>query len=301
MKIGAVFPHQHIGDDPVVIRDWAQAVEGLGYSHILVYDHVVGAAHENREPKLTGPYTEEHAFHEPLMLLSYLAGITQKVELVTSILILPQRQTVLAAKQVAELDILSGERVRLGVGTGWNHVEYDCLNVPFADRGRRQVEQIDLMRKLWSEPIVDYHGEFHRVDRAGLKPRPKRQVPIWFGGWGKIAFRRAAALGDGFIFANLRSTERDVGLLARLREELDKAGRSFDDFGVEAILDYPVGKENWREEVLAWREAGADHIAIRMEQPGKAEYDSMRTSMNTPQHYIDGLANYWEVVGDLAS
>ena len=197
MKIGAVFPHLEIGNDPVVIRDWAQAVEDLGYSHILAYDHVIGAVHEHREPPLLGPYTETSAFHEPLVLFGYFAACTRRVELATGILILPQRQTVLVAKQAAEIDLLSGGRLRLGVGTGWNYVEFDSLNENFHDRGQRQEEQVTLLRALWSEPVLDYHGRWHRVDRAGLKPLPGRQIPIWFGGFVDAAFERAARLGDG--------------------------------------------------------------------------------------------------------
>lgn len=148
MQIGAVFPHQEIGDDPLVVRDWAQAVEDLGYSHILAYDHVIGAVHADREPKLWGPYTENDAFHEPFVLFGYLAACTTRVGLATGVLILPQRQTVLVAKQAAEVDLLSGERLRLGVGTGWNYVEYDSLNEDFGTRGKRQEEQVALMRKL---------------------------------------------------------------------------------------------------------------------------------------------------------
>ena len=181
MNIGAVFPHLEIGDDPIVVRDWAQAVEDIGYSHILAYDHVIGAVHANREPKLLGPYTQASAFHEPFVLFGYFAAITQRVELATGILILPQRQTVLVAKQAAEIDLLSGGRLRLGVGTGWNYVEYDSLNEDFANRGIRQEEQIELLRALWTQPVIDYKGDYHRIERAGLKPLPARQIPIWFG------------------------------------------------------------------------------------------------------------------------
>ncbi|MEM7018975.1 MAG: LLM class flavin-dependent oxidoreductase, partial [Pseudomonadota bacterium] len=156
MKIGAVFPHQEIGEDPVVIRDWAQAAEEIGYSHLLVYDHVLGAVHENREPKLWGPYNEHDDFHEPFVLFGYFASCTQRVELVTGVLILPQRQTSLVAKQAAQIDLLSGGRLRLGVGTGWNYVEYDSLNEDFANRGKRQEEQIELMRKLCTAGRVDF-------------------------------------------------------------------------------------------------------------------------------------------------
>ena len=178
MKIGAVFPHLEIGSDPLVIRDWAQAAEEIGYSHLLVYDHVIGAEHEGREPKLWGPYTEESSFHELFVLFGFFAACTKRIGLASGVLILPQRQTVLVAKQAAEVDILSGGRLRLGVGTGWNYVEYDSLNENFTNRGRRQIEQVELLRKLWQEPLVSYEGEYHKVERAGLKPLPSRQLSL---------------------------------------------------------------------------------------------------------------------------
>src|SRR5215212_5329483 len=188
MQFGAVFPTTEIGDDPVAIRDFAQAAEGLGYSYIVAYDHVLGAVHEGRDPKLSGPYTEQHAFHEPFVLFGYLAGVTSTIELETAVIIL-QRQAVLAAKQAAEVDVLSGGRLRLGLGTGWNYVEYEGLDVPWARRGKRFDEQIELMRQLWGEPVVDYAGTFHRVDRAGIAPRPAHQIPIWLGGGSEAALR----------------------------------------------------------------------------------------------------------------
>lgn len=294
MKIGAIFPHLEIGNDPIVIRDWAQTAEGLGYSHILAYDHVIGAVHANREPPLWGPYTEESAFHEPFVLFGYFASCTTRVELVTGILILPQRQTVLVAKQAAQVDLLSGGRLRLGVGTGWNYVEYEALNENFHDRGRRQEEQVALLRKLWAEPVVDYEGKWHRVDRAGLKPLPGRQIPIWFGGFTEAAFRRAAAIGDGFIFGS--SHEANLAALEQVRGHLQAAGRGSDPFGIEAMVNFQSGPEQWRREIEDWRAAGADYVSMR----GMA-LRGMGEGMKSPQEHIDALRTYWEVVGDLAS
>ena len=239
MKIGAVFPHLEIGSDPVVIRDWAQAAEEIGYSHLLIYDHVIGAVHENREPALWGPYTEASLFHEIFVLFGYLAACTSRVELASGILILPQRQTVLVAKQAAEVDILSGGRLRLGVGTGWNYVEYDSLNENFGNRGKRQEEQVEVMRKLWQEPVVSYEGKYHNIDRAGLKPLPERQIPVWFGGFTDVVFERAARIGDGFIFDSGQA--ENLAALALLKGHLSNAGRSLDDFGVEALLNCQSG------------------------------------------------------------
>ena len=198
MKLGVVFPQNEIGDDPVAIRDFAQAAEALGYADLLVYDHVLGA-HPERENPLDGPYTHEHPFHEPFVLFGYLAGQTERIELVTGILILPQRQAALVAKQAAEVDVLSGGRLRLGVGTGWNTVEYESLGTAWKTRARRMEEQIDLMRKLWTEPVIDYSGDFHRVDKAGILPLPGRSIPIWMGGFSPPAWERAARMGDGLI------------------------------------------------------------------------------------------------------
>jgi probable F420-dependent oxidoreductase len=294
MQIGAVFPHLEIGNDPVVIRDWAQTAEGLGYSHILAYDHVIGAVHADRDPPLWGPYTESSAFHEPLVLFGYFAACTVRIGLATGILILPQRQTVLVAKQAAEIDILSGGRLRLGIGTGWNYVEYESLNEDFGNRGRRQVEQVELLRKLWSEPVVDYAGRWHRVDRAGLKPLPGRRIPIWFGGFNDVAFKRAAEIGDGFIFGG--SQADGLAAMRKLQGFLDASNREAGSFGVEALLNYQAGRANWRSEIEQWRQAGAGLVSMRgMSLRGMGE------GMPTPQAHIDALREYWEEVGDLAT
>ena len=293
MKIGVVFPHQEIGDDPAVIREWAQTAEELGYSHILAYDHVLGAVHDGRDPKLWGPYTEEDDFHEPFVLFGYLAACTRRIELATGVVILPQRQTALVAKQAAEVDILSGGRLRLGVGTGWNYVEYDSLNEDFRNRGPRQEEQVELLRRLWAEPVVDFSGDHHRIDRAGLKPLPGRQIPIWFGGFAPVAFRRAARIGDGFIFGS--GQRQNLEALDLVRRELDNAGRNDSEFGIEALLNYQSGPGRWRGEVETWREAGADYVAVRaMAMRG------LGGGLSSPREHIDALGKYWASVGDLA-
>jgi len=291
MKIGAIFPHLEIGDDPIAIRDWAQTAEQLGYSHLIAYDHVIGAVHADRDPPLWGPYTEDSAFHEPFVLFGYLAALTTRLELVTGVLILPQRQTILVAKQAAEIDILSGGRFRLGVGTGWNYVEYDSLNESFSSRGRKQEEQIDLMRKLWAEKVLDYSGEWHRVERAGLKPLPGRQIPIWFGGFNDVAFRRAARIGDGFIFGSAH--EANLEALKAVRQYVADTGRNPSEFGIEAMVNWHAGPDQWRREVQDWCDVGADYVSMRdMSPPGN-------TGMS-PQEHIEALQTYWEAVKDLA-
>lgn len=301
MKIGAVFPHLEIGADPVVIRDWAQTAEDLGYSHLLVYDHVIGAVHEGREPPLWGPYTEASAFHEAMVLLGYFASCTSRVELVTGILILPQRQTVLVAKQAAEVDLLSGGRLRLGVGTGWNYVEYEALNETFSNRGRRQAEQIELLRELWSEPVLDYSGEWHRIDRAGLRPLPGRRIPIWLGGFTDAAFRRAAALADGFIFGgsqsdSLAALERLRGYLQGPHAEGRFQGEAHRTFGIEAMVNYQSGPDGWRRDIEEWQAAGADYVSMR-----SMALRGMGEGLESPAAHIEALETYWSVVSDLVN
>jgi len=293
MKIGAIFPHQEIGSDPVVIRDWAQAAEALGYGTIVVYDHVIGAVHEERTPKLWGPYTEQDAFHEPFVLFGFFAACTRSIDLATGILILPQRQTVLVAKQAAEVDILSGGRLRLGIGTGWNYVEYDSLNENFDNRGQRQEEQVALLRELWSQPVIRYDGAFHQVDRAGLKPLPERDIPIWFGGFAPVAFKRAARLGDGFMFGSGR--EENLAAYDAVQAALQDQGRTADDFGIEAFVNYQGGPDLWRSEAQEWLARDADYISMRaMKLRGQGD------GLASPQAHIDALETYWQAVGDLA-
>ncbi len=295
IKLGATFPTTEIGNDPGAIRDWAQTAESLGYHHILTYDHVLGAVHAGREPRLTGPYTERDAFHEPFVLFAYLAAITERIELTTGVLILPQRQTALVAKQAIEIDVLSRGRLRLGVGTGWNHVEYDSLGVPFAERGARFDEQVALLRQLWSEPVIDFRGKFHRIDRAGLLPQPTRRIPLWFGGFTPPALRRAARTGDGFLFG--ASPRHMGGLLANLLELLDKEGRARSDFGADAVIDFSAPRDTWGSEVERWREAGGTHITLRAMDTAAEAVGAKRVGYRGPRDYIDALETFKREIG----
>src|SRR5262245_13488628 len=298
MRLGAIFPTTEIGSDPAAVRDWAQAAEELGYDHMIVYDHVLGAVHAGREPKLMGPYTERDAFHEPFVLLAYHAAITQRLELTTGVLILPQRQTALVAKQAIELDLLSRGRLRLGVGTGWNHVEYESLGVPFGERGARLEEQVQLLRRLWSTPVIDFRGHFHRIDRAGLLPQPGRQIPIWFGGFTPVALRRAARTGDGFLFGT--SPSRMAGLLANLREMLEKEGRADADFGTEPVIDFSEPRDSWGPEVERWRAAGGTHVSLRAMDTASAQVGAKHVGYRGPRDYIDALEAFRREVGATA-
>ena len=286
MRIGAVFPQTEIGNDPIVIRDYAQAVEGMGYDHLLIYDHVLGADPADRHPPLTGPYTLDSAFHEPFVLMGYLAGQTTTLELTTGVIVLPQRQTPLVAKQAAEVDILSGGRLRLGVGSGWNYVEYEAMGEDFSTRGRRQEEQVQLLRDLWSEESLSLRGQWHRIDRAGLKPRPGRAIPIWFGGAADRLLERAGRLGDGWIAARI-APEDAPAVVERLRGAAQDAGRDPAAFGIEGRAQVSDGAVSWAARAHAWEALGATHMSIATMDAGFAG----------PDQHLEALRQYRETVG----
>ena len=259
MKIGVIYPQTELQGDPEAVRRIGLAVEELGFDHLLTYDHVLGATHD-REPKLTGPYTEKHPFHDPFVQFAYLAGMTRRIEFISGVIILPQRQTVLVARQAADLDLLSNQRFRLGVGIGWNYVEYDAMGQDFHTRGKRVEEQIELLRKLWSEPLVSFEGTFDKIDRAGLNPRPRRMIPIWLGGFADIALRRAAQIGDGFIFADGASDAFDQG--TRLKQYLQDAGRPVDGFGFHCNMLKARNPQTVVDAAARWRDFGGTHASI---------------------------------------
>jgi probable F420-dependent oxidoreductase len=267
MKLGIVFPHHEIGVDSAAIREFATGAESLGFSHLLIYDHVLGAD-PDRPGGWSGPYDKNVAFHEPFVIFGFLAAVTRTIELVTSVLVLPQRQAALVAKQAAEVDLLSGGRLRLGVGTGWNEVEYEALGVSFRDRGRRQEEQVELMRALWREESLEFRGRYHTVTKASINPRPPREIPIWFGGSVDRVFRRAARIGQGW-FPLMAPNEAARDALATIKRYLAEAGRSFDGFGVQAQAQIRGGDdERWRRHAGKWRELGATHLAVATQNAG---------------------------------
>ncbi|MEA2625017.1 MAG: hypothetical protein QOD06_1062 [Candidatus Binatota bacterium] len=267
MEYGVVFPHHEIGTDASAIREFAQGAEGLGFTHLLIYDHVLGAD-PDRPGGWSGPYDASVAFHEPFVTFGFLAAVTTRIELVTAVLVVPQRQTALVAKQAAEVDLLSGERLRLGIGTGWNEVEYEALNESFHDRGKRQEEQVDLLRKLWREESVTFRGKYHTVTQASINPRPKREIPIWFGGGVDAVFRRAARLGQGW-FPLMGPNDEARDAIAKIKRYLKEAGRSFDGFGIEAQAQIRGGDEDrWRRHAEKWAKLGATHIAIATQYAG---------------------------------
>lgn len=291
-----MFPTTQIGDDPAAIRDFAQTAEGLGYRRLLVYDHVLGAVHADREPPLAGPYTEDDPFHEPMVLLGYLAACTTTIELSIGVLVLPQRQTALVAKQAAEIDVLSGGRLVLAVGTGWNYVEYDSLGVPFEARGARLDEQVEVLRLLWREPVVDFSGRFHRIDRAGIAPRPaKGHVPLWFGGGAEAALRRAARTGDGFVFGSV--SPHTYQRAARLRELLAEHDRDADAYPTETLVDYSLGPQAWTDHARAWDDAGGALLSIRTMSTGAARHGVPRVDLDGAGAHITALQEFAETLG----
>ena len=261
MKLGVVLPHNESGSDPAKIRDFALGIEDLGADHLLVYDHVLGAD-PDRPGGWRGMYDSNVAFHEPLTFLSFIAGITKTIELVTTVMILPQRQTALVAKQAAELQILSGNRFRLGAGTGWNKIEYEALGIPFEHRGARQAEQIELLKRFWNEDVFSFEGRFHRVDAAGINPRPTAPIPVWFGGSAKPLLKRCARMGDGWMplmGANAAAKEA-IDYLQAVRAE---AGLSWNNFGIQAQAQFAGGNpERWASHYEKWLNLGATHMAF---------------------------------------
>ena len=276
MKLGAIFPITEIGTDPIAIRDYTQAIEEMGYDHLVVFDHVLGADPSKHE--LWGPYTHEFQFHEPFVLMGYLAALTKRIELATGIVIAPQRQTALLAKQAAEVDVLTGgNRLRLGLGIGWNQVEYQCLGQDFTTRGKRMEEQIVLLKELWSKELVNFEGRWDRIIEAGINPLPvHKSIPIWMGGWADAMVRRIARMADGW-FAFFKPDDTGRQMMETFWGYVEAAGRQRDDIGIEAWITVnnaqvlagwnqkPEDKrerspDQWCEEMKAWKDLGATHL-----------------------------------------
>ena len=260
MQISAWFPTRDIGTDPVRIRDWAQAAEELGYDHIEVPDHVFGAtARDGWSPR----YTEQDPFHETFVTLGFLAAATTTIGLASGVLILPQRQTGVVAKQAAQVDILSGGRLRLGVGVGWNHVEYEALNEDWKSRGTRQREQVEVLKKLWCDDLVTYQGRFHQFTEVNITPRPvQRPIPVWFGGSSDAVVKRAAQIGDGWMPIMAPDHEAEAKL-EQLRNHLSDCGRDTSAFGIEGWLRMDkADPDEWGVAAEGWRKLGADIVML---------------------------------------
>lgn len=260
MQISAWFPTRDIGTDPVRIRDWAQAAEELGYDHIEVPDHVFGAtARDGWSPR----YNEQDPFHETFVTLGFLAGVTTTIGLASGVLILPQRQTGVVAKQATQVDILSGGRLRLGVGVGWNHVEYEALNEDWKSRGTRQREQVEVLKKLWCDDLVTYQGRFHQFTEVNITPRPvQRPIPVWFGGSSDAVVKRAAQIGDGWMPIMAPNHEAEAKL-EQLRNHLSDCGRDTSAFGIEGWLRMDkADPDEWSVAAEGWRKLGADIVML---------------------------------------
>ncbi len=262
MKIGAIFPQLDIGADRGAVQQYGLAVQQMGFDHLLAFDHVVGADRAVHAG-WAGPYDANSTFHEPFVLFGFLAGLCPSLEFATGIVILPQRQTVLVAKQAAEVDILSGGQFRLGVGIGWNAVEYEALGERFNNRGRKIEEQIELLRRLWTEPSLTYEGKFHRLTGAALAPLPIQQpIPIWMGGGATLALERVGRLADGW-FSNIKPGPQLDEALATIREAAREAGRSPDDIGVEGRIMVGDGDlDRIAQEFGEWVHLGASHVSF---------------------------------------
>lgn len=280
MRIGVVFPQTEIGADAGAVRAYAEHVEGLGFTHLLAYDHVVGA-----DPEIhvgwDGPYDVHSTFHEPLVMFGYLAAVTTSLELVSGILILPQRQAVLVAKQAAEVDLLSGGRLRLGIGLGWNAVEYEALGEDFSTRGRRCEEQVDLMRRLWTEKTLTYRGKFHHVTAAGLAPLPMQQpIPVWFGAFSPRACRRTGRLADSWFPMVGPGPQLDEALKL-VRQAAIEAARDPDSIGMEGRVSWRGNVQELVDGLRAWASAGASHVSINTMGAGLESVDDHLAALAT--------------------
>ena len=286
MQLGAIFPQTEIGADPIAVRDFAQAAEAMGYEHLLVFDHVLGADPSKRE-SWDRPYSHSDMFHEPFVLFGYLAGVTDKIQMTTGVLILGQRQTALVAKQAAEVDVLTGGRLRLGIGIGWNHVEYEALGEDFSNRGRRSVEQIRLLRALWTEEVISFDGRYHQVTHAGINPLPvQRPIPIWFGGGADRVMRRIGRLADGW-FPQFQPDSQGQEQLAKMREYAKAAGRDPGDIGIEGRVSVASGSpDDWAKSAAAWDEMGASHLSV----------NTMRAGLSGPDQHIDAIRRFRDAV-----
>jgi probable F420-dependent oxidoreductase len=285
MNIGVVYPQTEFGNDPTAIKDYAQTAEALGYSHILAYDHILSANPDR--PGWSGLYTHEHPFLEPFVLFSYISAVTSQIGFTTGILILPQRQTALVAKQAASLDLLCNGRLRLGFGVGWNEPEFVGLNENFKDRGRRIEEQVELLRLLWTKPLITYSGKWHHIPDAGLNPLPvQRPIPIWFGGDSRPVMHRIARLGDGWM-PNYRTVEQAQSSLDILSQALVDEGRSMDQIGIEARLKYADGKaDRWQRIMDEWIAVGADYFSI----------NTMGCGFSSPGEHIEAITHFAEAM-----
>ena len=286
MQVGIVFPQTEIGADPKGVRDFAQAAEELGFPNLIVYDHVLGADTANREG-WDGSYVLEDMFHEIFVLFGYLASVTQRIRLISGILILPQRQTALVAKQAAEVDVLSGGRLTLGIGIGWNDVEFDALGEDFHNRGLRSEEQVELLRTLWTQKVVNFKGRWHRIPKAGLNPLPvQRPIPIWFGGGAEPVLKRVGRMADGWL-VEYGPDEEGKAAIERMRNYAREAGRDPASIEVGPLVELSsIGIDSITDHLKEWESIGASHASI----------DTMKLGLSSPKEHTDFARKLREIL-----
>jgi probable F420-dependent oxidoreductase len=277
MKIGVVFPQGELRDNPIAAKDFAQAVEELGFDYLLIYELVIDTKSDNPPASWLEPFT----------LLSYLAGCTQKIELATGIVVLPSRQTVLVAKQAAAVDIFSGGRLRLGVSVGWNQVEYQAMGANFHHRGNRLDEQIKVLRELWTKPFVTFKGQYHTLDNVGIYPQPiQRPIPIWIGGYSDLVLKRIAYFGDGWL-AEGETLETAAAKVDKVHQYLETAGRKPAEVGLDIVGVDITKPDNWSRIIQGWRDFGATHLDVLTREAG----------LGSPQEHIDAIHRFKTEIG----
>ncbi len=295
MEVGVIFPQTEIEPDPSAVKDFAQAAEEMGYAYIFIADHVLGADPAHHDFPALRTYNHKSVVHETLTLMGYLSAITDNVGLATGILILPQRQTVLVAKQAAEVDVLSSGRLRLGIGVGWNTVEYEALGEDFHNRGARSAEQIEVMRALWTQDVVDFHGDWHNINHAGLNPLPvQRPIPIWLGAGSSQSptppdsvLRRVARLADGWC-PNFNPDEAGRAIVERTHGFMKEMGRDPTALGLDGRLRTGGRQpEDWLDEAKAWQDLGANYLSIENRQSG----------LTTAEEHIEAMRRFKETIG----
>jgi probable F420-dependent oxidoreductase len=295
MELGTLLPWSDIGGDPAVIREYAQAAESIGYDFLEAPDHVLGVNAASRPGWDRNDNND--LFHDPFVLFGFLGGCTSKLGFSTGVLILPQRQTVLVAKQAACLDVLSGGQFRLGIGVGWNEVEFTGLNENFHNRGRRSEEQVQVMQKLWAEPHVSFKGRWHTIEDAGINPRPASgKVPVWFGGHHDRTLERIAKFGDGWMPNAYMPGAEATQVLGKLRRLAEATGRDPAQVGIEAWVSMGTGSEaDWAKETRFWKAAGASHICLTTTFNRRHH---KRISGHTLSDHLAALRRYHSAVAD---
>ncbi|HEY4043564.1 MAG TPA: LLM class F420-dependent oxidoreductase [Rhodopila sp.] len=293
MQIGVLAPFTDTGGDPSLVRDFALSVEGFGYDFLEAPDHVLGA-----NPGSGGGSIADDMFHDPFVLIGYLSGLTSRLTFSSGVLIVAQRQTALVAKQAACVDVLSGGRFRLGIGVGWNPVEFTALNENFHNRGRRSEEQVQVMQALWAQPHVTFKGKYHTIDDAGINPRPASgRVPVWYGGHHEHTLPRIAKWGDGWMPNAYPPDQAALDVFSQLRRLTEEAGRDPASVGIEVWTSCGAGSEaDWRDEILFWKRAGATHICLTTSF-GRRHHT--RIAGRTVGEHLRAIKRYRDAVGDL--